>query len=62
MFEFYLAASEISFRRSTQMVWQVQLAHDKTAVPLTRDYITAAEMTRPLEFDDGKGQPAAPVA
>jgi cyclopropane-fatty-acyl-phospholipid synthase len=57
MFEFYLAASEISFRRSTQMVWQVQLAHDQTAVPLTRDYITAAEMTRPLQTTTEKASP-----
>ena len=31
------------------MVFQIQLAHDQTAVPLTRDYIAEAEhgMTRP---------------
>ena len=57
MFEFYLAASEITFRRSTQMVWQVQLAHDQTAVPLTRDYISAAEMTRPFEPTTEKASP-----
>jgi cyclopropane-fatty-acyl-phospholipid synthase len=47
MFEFYLAASEITFRRSGHMVWQAQLAHDPAAVPLTRDYIGAAEAMRP---------------
>jgi len=57
MFEFYLAASEITFRRSGQMVWQVQLAHDPTAVPLTRDYITAAEMSRPLEQTTERASP-----
>jgi cyclopropane-fatty-acyl-phospholipid synthase len=57
MFEFYLAASEITFRRSGQMVWQVQLAHDQSAVPLTRDYITSAEMTRPLEQTTEKASP-----
>jgi cyclopropane-fatty-acyl-phospholipid synthase len=48
MFEFYLAASEITFRRCGHMVWQIQLAHDQAAVPLTRDYISAAESARPV--------------
>jgi len=43
MFEFYLAGSEISFRREDNMVFQIQLAHQQTAVPLTRDYITDTE-------------------
>ena len=43
MFEFYLAGSEIAFRREGHMVFQIQLAHQQTAVPLTRDYITEAE-------------------
>jgi cyclopropane-fatty-acyl-phospholipid synthase len=43
MFEFYLAGAELSFRREHMMVFQVQLARDQTAVPLTRDYITDAE-------------------
>ncbi len=43
MFEFYLAGSELSFRREHMMVFQVQLTRDQTAVPLTRDYITDAE-------------------
>ena len=43
MFEFYLCGSEIAFRREGHMVFQVQLAHRQTAVPLTRDYITAFE-------------------
>ncbi|WP_149540830.1 SAM-dependent methyltransferase [Siccirubricoccus phaeus] len=43
MFEFYLAGSELAFRRSDHMVWQMQLARDRVAVPLTRDYISAAE-------------------
>jgi cyclopropane-fatty-acyl-phospholipid synthase len=43
MFEFYLSGSELAFRRQGQMVFQVQLAHRQTAVPLTRDYITAFE-------------------
>jgi cyclopropane-fatty-acyl-phospholipid synthase len=43
MFEFYLCGAEIAFRREGHMVFQVQLAHRQTAVPLTRDYITAFE-------------------
>jgi cyclopropane-fatty-acyl-phospholipid synthase len=40
MFEFYLSGAELAFRRSGQMVWQMQLAKRQQAVPLTRDYIT----------------------
>jgi cyclopropane-fatty-acyl-phospholipid synthase len=43
MFEFYLSGSEIAFRREGHMVFQIQLAHRQTAVPLTRDYISAFE-------------------
>jgi cyclopropane-fatty-acyl-phospholipid synthase len=43
MFEFYLCGSEIAFRRAGQMVMQIQLAHQQTAAPLTRDYITERE-------------------
>ena len=43
MFEFYLAASEIAFRRSGHMVWQLQLAHERDRVPLTRDYVGDVE-------------------
>ena len=43
MFEFYLAAAELAFRREGQMVFQIQLARDQAAVPLVRDYIFEAE-------------------
>ena len=43
MFEFYLCGAEIVFRREHHVVFQVQLAHRQTAVPLTRDYITDFE-------------------
>ena len=43
MFEFYLSGAELSFRREGQMVFQIQMARDQAAVPLTRDYIMAAE-------------------
>ena len=43
MFEFYLAGSELSFRRENMMVFQMQFAHDQAALPLTRDYMARAE-------------------
>ena len=39
MWEFYLAACEMLFRNGDLMVFQLQLAHERDAVPLTRDYI-----------------------
>ena len=43
MFEFYLCGSELSFRVEGNMIFQIQMSHDQAAVPLTRDYIAAAE-------------------
>jgi cyclopropane-fatty-acyl-phospholipid synthase len=43
MWEFYLAASEMSFRHRGLMVFQIQLARQQDAVPLTRDYVGPAE-------------------
>jgi cyclopropane-fatty-acyl-phospholipid synthase len=43
MWEFYLAASEISFRYMNCAVYQIQLAKRQEAVPLTRDYMAKAE-------------------
>lgn len=40
MWEFYLAACEAAFRNGPMMVFQLQLARRRDAVPLTRDYIT----------------------
>ena len=39
MWEFYLIGSEMAFRNMGQMVFQIQLTREQTAVPLTRDYI-----------------------
>jgi len=47
MFEFYLSVSELTFRYRGHMVWQVQLAHRHGVVPVTRDYIAAAEGAKP---------------
>jgi cyclopropane-fatty-acyl-phospholipid synthase len=43
MWEFYLASSESAFRHQDLVVFQIQLAHKITAVPVTRDYIAKAE-------------------
>lgn len=43
MWEFYLAASEMSFRKQNMMNFQIQLTKRQGIVPMTRDYITRAE-------------------
>ena len=43
MWEFYLASSEMSFRKQNVMVFQIQLSKKQDAVPLTRDYIAREE-------------------
>ena len=43
MWEFYLAASEMAFRRLGHMVFQIQFAKRQDAAPMTRDYIEAWE-------------------
>jgi cyclopropane-fatty-acyl-phospholipid synthase len=44
MWEFYLAASEMAFRKQNMMVFQIQLTKRQGVVPITRDYIAAAEV------------------
>jgi len=39
MWEFYLQGCEVAFRHFGQMVFQMQLAKNPDAVPLTRDYL-----------------------
>jgi cyclopropane-fatty-acyl-phospholipid synthase len=43
MWEFYLASSEMSFRKQNQMNFQILLTKRQGVVPLTRDYITREE-------------------
>jgi cyclopropane-fatty-acyl-phospholipid synthase len=45
MWEFYLAGSEMSFRRDGLVVYQVQLVKDIATLPITRDYMIEAERT-----------------
>ena len=43
MWEFYLASSEMAFRKQDLMNFQIQLAKHQGVVPMTRDYITHEE-------------------
>jgi cyclopropane-fatty-acyl-phospholipid synthase len=54
MWEFYLAASEMSFRKQALMNFQIQLTKQQGVVPMTRDYI-AREEARLRGIESGKG-------
>ena len=56
MWEFYLASSEMAFRESDMVVFQIQMAKRKGVVPQTRDYI-AREETRLRTAEAGYTQP-----
>jgi cyclopropane-fatty-acyl-phospholipid synthase len=43
MWEFYLASSEMAFRESDMVIFQIQMAKRKGVVPQIRDYIGAEE-------------------
>ena len=43
MWEFYLACSEMSFRKQNMMNFQIQLSKRQGVVPITRDYVTREE-------------------
>jgi cyclopropane-fatty-acyl-phospholipid synthase len=60
MWEFYLAASEMSFREQNMMVMQIQLAKRQGVVPITRDYISREE--RRLTAAEGKRKPPLRLA
>ena len=47
MWRFYLIASEMAFRHAGEVVFQYQLCHEVTDVPLTRDYLYTAPDTEP---------------
>ncbi len=51
MWEFYLTAMELAFRVRDLMVFQMQLAKRRDAVPLTRDYITDWERSQTPALD-----------
>ncbi|MBR1209831.1 cyclopropane-fatty-acyl-phospholipid synthase family protein [Bradyrhizobium sp. JYMT SZCCT0180] len=60
MWEFYLAASEMSFRKQNLMNFQIQLTKRQGVVPMTRDYITREE-ARLRGIESGK-QPRLQIA
>ena len=52
MWELYLVGAELAFRRDGHLNFQMQLAKQVDAVPLTRDYITdweRAHSARPAQ-------------
>jgi cyclopropane-fatty-acyl-phospholipid synthase len=55
MWEFYLAASEMSFRKQNLMNFQIQLTRRQGIVPMTRDYI-AREKARLRARERGSQQ------
>jgi cyclopropane-fatty-acyl-phospholipid synthase len=60
MWEFYLAGSEMSFRKQNLMNFQIQLTRRQGIVPMTRDYI-AREEARLRGIELGK-QPRLQIA
>jgi cyclopropane-fatty-acyl-phospholipid synthase len=53
MWEFYLASSEMAFRKQGMMNFQIQLARRQDVVPMTRDYIPREE-TRLRALEGGR--------
>ena len=45
MWEFYLIISELGFRYGKQMVFQMQMTKSSHVLPITRDYMAAAEQS-----------------
>ena len=58
MWELYLAVAETAFRYQNLMVFQLQLAKDQQALPLTRDYIGETERRLRLRGERLAHQPA----
>jgi cyclopropane-fatty-acyl-phospholipid synthase len=56
MWEFYLASSEMAFRESDLVVFQIQMAKRKGVVPQTRDYI-GREEARLRAIESGYSSP-----
>lgn len=60
MWEFYLAASEMAFRKQNLMNFQVQLTRRQGVVPMTRDYIGREEAR--LRTQEGGRRPLLKMA
>lgn len=59
MWEFYLAISEAVFRYGDHFVFQMQIARERDAVPLTRDYVTDWERAHGVEAEPVRLRPRA---
>jgi cyclopropane-fatty-acyl-phospholipid synthase len=57
MWEFYLISAEMMFRTGSQLVFQMQLARKRDAIPIVRDYITDIQRRyrEPLSVDFDAG-------
>jgi cyclopropane-fatty-acyl-phospholipid synthase len=56
MWEFYLISAEMMFRTGSQLVFHMQLAKKRDAVPIVRDYITNTQRAfQKLETERGIG-------
>ena len=62
MWEFYLAASETSFRYQDMMNFQIQLTKHQDALPLTRDYMWEAEEALRLRITAPRAAPRSKIA
>lgn len=60
MWEFYLAASEMAFRKQAMMNFQIQITKRQDVVPMTRDYIQRNE--RRLRDIEGRTHPPLRLA
>jgi len=60
MWEFYLAASEMSFREQNMMNFQIQITKKQGVTPMTRDYIAREE--RRLRGAEGERHPPLRLA
>jgi len=60
MWEFYLAASEMAFRKQAMMNFQIQLVKRQDVVPMTRDYIGREEAR--LRVTEGGQRPTLRIA
>jgi cyclopropane-fatty-acyl-phospholipid synthase len=60
MWEFYLAASEMSFRKQNMMVMQIQITKKQGVTPMTRDYIMREEQR--LRALENRSQPPLRLA
>jgi cyclopropane-fatty-acyl-phospholipid synthase len=59
MWEFYLAMAEVAFRTNDITIYQIQLARERQTVPLTRDYLAAAEATLRERETAARSMPAS---